>query len=307
MRKALLLVLPAVALTIASTGHTDATPAALVPLVPLAKIAAAAAAKCPAHDAHGQKTGQNANTCADDVKNGKPFSLCAVYSPAHLRSDKCRAEKLNGYLTDADGHPVDTTLFGKNDCRAYGATRALASIDRVVIHNGGFSGAMNEATWECRPAASHYTIDPFGKIFQHMGEEMVAPNAKSPGDDSNKRSIGIELNIGKAHGVSCNSLDGKAKDADVRAACTPTAKQYESLNRLLRVIALRTSVKLDESHVVGHCEIDDENHKERDDHSDPRVFDWSKVSMSNATKKAGLAAQLKAGKSPNCLSLFAVP
>ena len=207
-----------------------------------------------------------------DVKDSK----CSVYSP--IRSNLCEARRLRG---EAD---VNFELFGRNDCRASENIRTLASITHVVIHNGGWNALHNSNTWACRPAASHYSIQRDGIIYQHIGEELIAPHAR----DLNEFSIGIELNLPKEAGQSCNSLKFKAgatlseKEAIVRTACTPNAAQYESLGKLIKAISLRTSVTLDEEHIVGHCE----SSAGKNAHGDPRAFDWSEIGLSNDIKQA---------------------
>lgn len=205
------------------------------------------------------------------------------------RSNECAAKAYNDYVVGADGKPVDYSLFGKNDAHWY--KRDLKSITKVVIHNGGYSAKMNTDTWLSEQfIASHYTIEESGHIVQHAGEEMIAGHAKS----FNNEAIGIELNIRKVPGthVSCNSVDGersfpalhpsKPHDRElVKAACAPTAAQYESLRRLVHAISLRTSVTWTPTSLVGHCE----GHK--DDHGDPRAFDWSQLGIPNAAKPAG--------------------
>ena len=122
-------------------------------------------------------------------------------------------------------------------------------------------------------------------------EELVAWHAggSSATDQGiNERSIGIELNLPKEAGVSCNSLElsklSQAKrEALVRKACTPSDEQYTSVKSLLDAIAARTSVTLDEDHVIGHCE--GQNPSNRYAHGDPRAFDWSKIGLSNEKKK----------------------
>jgi N-acetyl-anhydromuramyl-L-alanine amidase AmpD len=192
-------------------------------------------------------------------------------------------------------------LFGRNDCRAFpefNGDRALPTITRVVIHNGGWSAEQNFETWTCRVGAAHYTIERDGSVYQHMGEEWAAPHAEGPGRNSlavgvNDDSIGIELNILK----NCNSLDWNARLDDVLAACQPTAAQYASLNILLKDIAKRTGVVLDEKHVLGHCELA----QGAAAHSDPRAFDWSQIGLSNSKKLDALLEQEDAKVGHACL------
>jgi N-acetyl-anhydromuramyl-L-alanine amidase AmpD len=160
-----------------------------------------------------------------------------------------------------------------------------------VIHNGGWDAKHNINTWSCRPSSAHYSIQRDGAIYQNVGEELVAWHAggKAATDKKiNDRSIGIELNLPKEAGVSCNSLKLKGLSADkpeelVRNACTPTDAQYESLNALLKAIAARTSVTVDEDHVIGHCK--GQNPSSGKAHGDPKAFDWSQIGLSNDTKK----------------------
>lgn len=176
---------------------------------------------------------------------------------------------------------INFSLFGQVDFRIR-YKRATQNITKVVIHNGGYTAAGNNATWQSRPAAAHYTIGRDGVIFQHVGEEMQAPHA--PG--GNKDGIGIELNIGKANGKSCNSLGSGATPDQVRAACTPTDAQYQSLNALLNDIMRRDpNVRKNVNQIVGHCELSG-----TDGHADPRAFDWSRIGLDNQEKKNRLTA-----------------
>jgi N-acetyl-anhydromuramyl-L-alanine amidase AmpD len=204
---------------------------------------------------------------------------CAVYNP--IRSNLCEAQKTAGDLT------VHYDYFGKTDCRTNTAARALSDVDRVVIHNGGWNARHNFDTFSCRQGASHYSIQRDGAIYQHVGEELVSWHAAGPAATDkriNERSIGIELNLPQEVGYSCNSLPkAKQNEADVRKGCAPTDAQYESLKSLLDAIAARTSVTLDEDHVIGHCE--GQNPGMDSAHGDPRAFDWSRIGLSNEKKK----------------------
>jgi len=71
--------------------------------------------------------------------------------------------------------------------------------------------------------------------------------------------------------------------AEVRAACEPTAKQYESLRRLAYVISLRTSVPYDDLGIVGHCQSGGT-------HGDPKAFDWRELGLSNAEHRKSVGS-----------------
>lgn len=227
----------------------------------------------------GKKTGAVLSQC----KGWDKSSPCAVYNP--IRSNECEARKNAG---DLDVH---YDLFGKTDCRTNSGSRKLSDIDRVVIHNGGWNAQHNLDTFSCRQGSSHYSIQRDGAIYQHVGEELVAWHAggSSATDKGiNERSIGIELNLPKEAGVSCNSLSMKGlnetqKEALVRKACTPSDAQYESLKALLDAISARTSATLDDEHVIGHCEGQDANNSSA--HGDPRAVDWNRIGLSNERKK----------------------
>lgn len=144
---------------------------------------------------------------------------------------------------------------------------------RVVVHNGD-DAAGNNANWQCRISAAHYTIDRDGEIFQHIGEERVAYHAGAANNDS----IGIELQIKRKYGKTCNKLKGavlpslakrlgRTEDDVVAEMCGPTLAQYSSLSKLLEDIRSRHTIK----DVMGHCEVKGTSHQ------DPRAFDWSRV------------------------------
>lgn len=213
------------------------------------------------------------NRCEPD-SNGR-LTPCAIYSP--IRSDLCENKRMRGDSL------VNYRFFGTNDCRASnnGVPRRLDTITFVVIHQGGWNAQHNADTWACREAASHYSIERDGTVYQHMGEELIAPHARG----RNTNGIGIELNLPREAGTSCNSLtfasgtSAAAKEIAVRAACTPSASQYTALKRLLTDISNRTSVVFDNTHIVGHCESEPNS-----GHGDPKAFDWQAIGLSNVTK-----------------------
>ena len=223
----------------------------------------------------GKKTGAVLSQC----EGWENSSSCAVYNP--IRSNLCEAQKNAGDVA------VSYDYFGKTDCRTNTRARSLSDIDRVVIHNGGWNARHNLDTFSCRQGSSHYSIQRDGAIYQHVGEELVAWHAGGPAATDkgiNERSIGIELNLPKEVGYSCNSLPkSKQNEADVRKGCAPTDEQYTSLKSLLDAIAARTSVTVDDDHIIGHCEGQDP--KDNSAHGDPRAFDWSRIGLSNETKK----------------------
>ncbi len=217
-------------------------------------------------DAH---TCDDPKDCPEPSSEEKKANDAAKIAKGRCTSDKVLAKKGRTAAVDND------SLFGLVDFRSYGK-RSLKDIDTIVIHNGGYSAKMNSDTWQNRPAGAHYTIQRDGTIFQHAGEECVMPHA--PG--GNKTGIGIELNIDKANGTSCNSLRSNSSPDDVRKACSPTDAQYDSLRRLIADIVARTKATIDEKHIVGHCELGSAS-----GHGDPRAFDWTKIGLSNDKKK----------------------
>lgn len=180
--------------------------------------------------------------------------------------------------------PIDYKYFGQVDYTIK-RTRKLQDIKRFVIHNGGYTAQMNVDVWlglfrkTGKKTGTHYTIDRGGVIYQMIGEEAVASHANAFNSDS----IGVELNISKANGKSCNSLDSATKEA-VLEACSPTEAQYQSLNLLIQDIISRTGLKLDKNNIVGHCEVGPKAH------GDPRAFDWGRIGLNNQDKKQMLSS-----------------
>lgn len=260
--------------------------------MPLSALLAVLFAASPSQNALAAQLGDCKPTrekptgAAFQCKEGSAAAKFDTKNPETLRSNLCLAQKSNAAVG------VDFSLFGHNDGRAARHERELKKITHVVVHNGGYTAQGNADTWECRPAASHYTIDRSGKIFQHAGEERIVGHAggqHSTMPKLNNESIGVELNIGKHKGTSCNSLKVKHDErgaAAVREACTPTAAQYASLKKLIKAIAARTSVKIDEDHVLGHCESVNPS-----GHGDPKAFDWAQIGLSNDKKLAQVRAK----------------
>lgn len=175
---------------------------------------------------------------------------------------------------------INFSLLGRVDALAWGK-RDLKDITLIVVHNGGYTAGGNNRTWLSnfqeigKKVGAHYTIDRNGVIFQHAGEELYMAHAPN----GNKKGIGIELNIGKYQGVSCNSLRN-ATPATILEACTPTDAQYTSLDILINDIISRTSAQKNINQIVGHCEL-----VPLSGHGDPRAFDWTKIGLDNAAKK----------------------
>lgn len=235
-------------------------------------VQAEAQGKCPATKA--KAAGKNwDSSCGWDLAHNQ--GPCAIYDP--IKSNLCAAREANATLT------VDYTYFGKTDCRTY-AERKLSDIKRVIIHDGG-SASKNFNAWQCRTAASQYTIDDDGSIYQHVGEEFGTPNTGTEWDFTD---IGVELDRGGA----CDKAiyNGRYADKHREQAikdCEPSDKQYESLKKLLTAIAGRTGASFDVEHVLGHCEAGTS--------SDPIAFNWEKIGLSNAAKKAYMKKEPDAG------------
>lgn len=225
-----------------------------------ALVATTAAAACAKPKA--VKLADAWRTCEWDGKSKKPVA-CAKYGP--VLSDRCTAE-----ATRSKGITIDYDHFGEVDCRSNDRKDAVT---RIVIHNGD-SGDNNNENWKCRPSAAHYTVDRDGTIHQHIGEERTAWHAVPENHDT----IGIELEIKRKYGGTCNSLPNLSKTAakygiqpeDVVAdLCAPSHRQYEALAKLIADIKTRHTIADDG--IFGHCEV------QGTDHGDPKAFDWARV------------------------------
>jgi len=209
-------------------------------------------------------------------------SPCAVYNP--IRSNECEARKNAG---DLDVH---YDFFGKTDCRTNTAARKLSDIDRVVIHNA--AGTRRTTSTRSRAGRARPTTRSSAtarSTSTSVRSWWPGTRAALPPPTGHQRAVDRDrAEPAQGGGVSCNSLElsklSQAKrEALVRKACTPSDEQYTSVKSLLDAIAARTSVTLDEDHVIGHCE--GQNPSNRYAHGDPRAFDWSKIGLSNEKKK----------------------
>jgi N-acetyl-anhydromuramyl-L-alanine amidase AmpD len=254
-----------------STGHTHG-PQAVVASSPVLAMTSKAAS-CQ------KKPAKQVTSSTRSCSAGGKTSACAGFDPP--KSDGCAAQ-----ANRSAGVDVRYDYFGNVDCRSSDRKRA---VDMVVIHNGD-SARGNDSNWQCRTSAAHYTIDRDGQIYQHIGEERAAWHAGAVND----RSIGIELQIRRKYGHSCNQLSGStlAKIATregldpedvVAEMCGPTPAQYQSLRKLLKDIASRHEVAPE--NIVGHCEVVGPS-----GHADPRAFDWEAIGLSNAQKRTKVAA-----------------
>jgi N-acetyl-anhydromuramyl-L-alanine amidase AmpD len=235
----------------------------------------------PVESATPKATGRYLDSSCED-----PADRCVVYSP--IKSNKALAKKNRKVAVKFD-------YFGATDCRT-NAKRSLSDITMVVLHQGGYSAKQNVQTFACRVGASHYTIDRDGTIYQHAGEEWTSWHAGSgpgaPGVGANEVSIGIELALPQpASGPNCNQIKFTNKtpehEKQVMDVCRPSAEQYVALQNLLQDIASRTSFTIDETHVLGHCEVSHGRHE------DPRGIDWSAIGLSNEVKKRQVADLVK--------------
>lgn len=226
--------------------------------VPVAASSTLAAADCPKQS--GSKSGKVWKQCGTGAKEGP----CDKFDP--IKSNRCLAEKDRSVT-------VDYRFFGEVDCRT--SSRGGKKITKIVVHNGD-SAEKNNENWHCRKGASHYTIDRDGKIYQHAGEELATWHASST--PVNDVAIGIELQIRRKYGESCNSMhesdaakiakeQGIAAEDVIAQLCAPTLAQYVSLDRLVKDISSRHPI----ADVLGHCEV------KGTDHGDPRVFDWTQL------------------------------
>jgi N-acetyl-anhydromuramyl-L-alanine amidase AmpD len=174
---------------------------------------------------------------------------------------------------------LDFSLFGKVDFSVF-KTRKLTKTTVLVIHNGGYTARMNsdlivDKHEDGKKSGAHYTIQRDGRIYQHIGEEMITAH----GNGANTKGIGVELNITTYKGTSCNSLRSGTPAAGVIQACAPTEAQYKALNLLIDDLVVRTAIKRDAVHLIGHCEARGATH------GDPRAFDWTRIGLSNEEKK----------------------
>jgi len=161
----------------------------------------------------------------------------------------------------------DKKFFGEFDCLIK-MERKLTDIQGITIHEGGSSPDNTIGAWKYAakklgyPVLAHYIIDRDGKIFQIAGEEKVLWH----GEKASKTSIGIDLVI--PSGCSQNP-----SDKNFKTCANYTDAQYSALKSLTQEITTRTSVKYDDQHVFGHCNVKGASH------ADPRGFKWEKIGL----------------------------
>lgn len=194
---------------------------------------------------------------------------------------------------------VNTEYLGAIDCLTK-YERNLDDITYVVLHEGGKPpGIIN--WWLKDPAktfyaSTHYVIALDGTIYQFMDERKVAWHSGK----FDKASIGIDLDGTINSGImsptcismcksgkldckkycskygfddftDCNDL--KQATIEVCGMTRPQA-QYDALRNLLEAISERTSVVLDNEHVISHCAVAAPGKR-----SDPRNLDWTELGM----------------------------
>ena len=188
------------------------------------------------------------------------------------------------------------TLLGSLDCHARTKRKSLSEIKYVILHEGGRTAARTVKWWEklCRQSGTclgtHYFIDRNGTIHQITDEIKRASHTPGGWNDA---SIGIDLAI-KGASATLNTKTcirasrtgkytkkGKTKSftkeptaSGAHSKCVQeyTTAQYNSLRKLLKSIASRTSVTLDAQSIRTHCNTSE-------NHADPRGFDWNKLGL----------------------------
>jgi N-acetyl-anhydromuramyl-L-alanine amidase AmpD len=246
-----------------------------IPVQQLQQMMAGMQKSPPEIEMEGECIPRKPRLAANQAQACKEGRACVVYDPSY--SDHCRAMFKRQIA-------IDFRYFGKSDCRSQPRGKNQ-QVTMIVIHNGD-SARGNKDTWDCRPGASHYTIDRDGKIYQHVGEERLAWHAEIV----NPRSIGIELQILRHYKNnvsmgSCNSINFKrwatekriSEAAFVKELCAPTQAQYNSLKLLIADIKSRHSIA--PNGIVGHCEVSGSG-----GHGDPRAFDWRQIGLTNEQK-----------------------
>lgn len=188
-----------------------------------------------------------------------------------------------------------------------GKKRNLTSITHIGIHEGeASSGTL--VTWAkkgvafCRVkkgetegtitpipppgkfVSSHYIIAKSGVIYQITDEAFTTRHGIVNG-----KSIGIDLDgrgsicLNKATGAdeACDKTKQKAKQQVVEScssaggnpkACGYSDAQYTSLRALIKDISARTSVTINDSHILGHCQMTNAR-------LDPRNLDWERLGL----------------------------
>ncbi len=188
--------------------------------------------------------------------------------------EECRKACIQQLSEAEKSKLVDTSYndkyLGYLDCSAQG-TRSLASINTIAIHEGSPVGALPHwlgliAVGQL-PIGSHYFITRDGDIHQVMDEKFTIWHGVK-----NRTAIGIDLDAG------CSSANSSRETS---LSCNYTEAQYVSLNRLIDDIEGR----IGDATILGHCDVGDPTNPK--DHTDPRMFDWSRIGESNATHKRG--------------------
>jgi len=206
---------------------------------------------------------------------------------------------------------IDTSQLGKLDCISKMA-RKLTDIKYVILHEGGATAGSMVNDWVLRASgrntkggrpvfiSSHYFISRTGKIYQLLDESRVGWHAES----WNNVSIGIDLEntmpefydscvkkckAGAKYFQKCKSYD-KDKVLEYCGLKYENA-MYEALDNLLQEIADRTSVTLDNEHILAHCAVAAIHQR-----TDPRNFKWDEIGLDvNAAYSSGRYA------SQNCI------
>ncbi len=205
-------------------------------------------------------------------QKAKPGERAPIYQ--HTKdAEQCRRDCLKNLPPEKRSQPssndVNIAYLGYNDCGSVRGTRSLSSIQYVGIHEGKTPSGpswwwLNGLANPANAFGTHYFITRQGTVYQTTDEKFIVWHGVN-----NSNAIGIDLDGG------CSSASGS--DA-VSKTCNYTDAQYAALKKLITEISQRTSVKFDDSHILGHCQASKNATK---GHVDPRNFDWSKIGLKN--------------------------
>ncbi|MEK6943113.1 MAG: N-acetylmuramoyl-L-alanine amidase [Nanoarchaeota archaeon] len=179
-----------------------------------------------------------------DALNKQAASSGSVYSPPDS------TKEVSASIT-TPGIPVSDIYFGQLNS----GQRLSVAVDRIILHHTADSAAQTTFnTLKTRGLSVHYIIDRDGAIYYIVDESLNAWHA----EDWNSRSIGIEI-------VNLGTKDMQFTDA-----------QYASISSLINDIASRrSSIKIDNEHVLGHFQASTEGKW------DPSPnFDWARIGLS---------------------------
>ncbi|HHE36733.1 MAG TPA: N-acetylmuramoyl-L-alanine amidase [Candidatus Woesearchaeota archaeon] len=159
------------------------------------------------------------------------------------------------------------------------ADRSLSDVNKVVLHHTGDDNAAQTInTLKAKGLSVHYVVDRDGTIYYLVDETKTAFHCGCcrPSDTSCLNKYSNPPVCLEEHPVATN-LDSIGIEIVNTGEYSDeyTEEQYSAINALVKDVAERWMIPLDDNHIVGHYEVTQGKW-------DPSPnFDWSRIGLAD--------------------------